>query len=226
MSPAVPLTVSKPKGTFLPHEIWWLVAQVFANRRDFDGLFLFARLGRAMASLALPLLYSIHDKSPVIEIRRVFGLESAVCLWRSIIASSLGETFFPYCCWIKTLTLGNLESFLVLLNNEARHQIRFFSSPLEKLQIRDNEHILDLSAICVEVADMIIDRIWTVADQGDSRVGLTGLQGRPTPLPAGKLQNWVSRLPFLTSLNVKDGSVLTSDVARAIREHCPAFNEV
>jgi hypothetical protein len=208
-----------------PHEIWWLVAQELASRRDFGGLFLCARLGKSMARLALPELYAIHDLSPAIN-AHILHIETSVCLWRSIIASSLGKTLFPYCCWIKALRLGNLYTQLEdLARDNPKLKARFFSPPLDRLQIRRGRgRALDLEAIIVEVANMVTDCIRTSADQEDKRVGITTLEG--FYLPTANLPNWVSSLSRLVSLSVRDGSVLNSDVACALRANCPAFREV
>lgn len=212
-------------GLVLPQEIWWLVAHQLAARRDFGGLFVCARLSHGMARLFLPLLYSIHDQSPAIN-AHILDIESSVCLWRSIIASSLGETLYPYCCWIKALKLGNLYSHLEdLARDNAGLRAQFFSPPLDKLQIRRGRgRALNLDAIVVEVANMVTKCIRTAADHEDKRVGLTSLEG--FYLPTANLPSWVSSLSRLSSLVVRDGSVLTGDVARAIRANCPAFREV
>ncbi|GAB1320381.1 hypothetical protein MFIFM68171_10591 [Madurella fahalii] len=222
-SPRSPKVDGFARPTF-PQEIWWLVAQQLTDRRDFGSLFLCARLSRGMATVALPLLYSIHDQSPAIN-AHILDIETSVCLWRSIIASSLGETLYPYCCWIKALKLGNLHSHLEdLARDNAGLKAQFFSPPLQKLQIRRRGRALNLDAIVIEVANLVTERIRSDADKQDKRVGLTSLEG--FYLPTANLPNWVSSLSRLTSLVVRDGSVLTSDVARAIRANCPAFREV
>jgi hypothetical protein len=212
-------------GLSFPQEIWWLVAQEFASRRDFGGLYLCACLGRNMAALALPELYAIHHQSPAIN-AHILDIETSVCLWRSIIASSLGKTLFPYCTWIKALKLGNLYSQLEdLARDNPGLKAQFFRPPLEKLQIwRGRGRALNLEAIIVEVANLVTDCIRTSANQEDKRVGITTLEG--FYLPTANLPKWVSGLSNLTSLSVRDGSVLNSDVACALRANCPVFREV
>lgn len=41
----------------LPQEVWWLVSQELANRRDFGSLFNCTLISHSFASIALPLLY-------------------------------------------------------------------------------------------------------------------------------------------------------------------------
>ncbi|KAK4252180.1 hypothetical protein C7999DRAFT_10283 [Corynascus novoguineensis] len=217
--------MSSQTSNSFPQEIWWLVSQELANRHDFDGLFLCARSSRGMASLALPELYAIHDESPAID-AHALDIERSISLWRSIIVSSLGKTLFPYCCWIKALRLGRLHSQLEDISRDNPGlKAQFFSPPLEKLQIRRGRgKAFDIDAIIIEVACMVTDCIRTSADQQDKRVGLSTLEGYH--LPTANLRSWVSGLSSLTSLSVRDGSVLTRDVARAIRANCPAFREL
>ncbi|KAK0630573.1 hypothetical protein B0T17DRAFT_486498 [Bombardia bombarda] len=222
--------VWRPTGAIspdLPQEIWLLVAQELANRRDFPALFTCARLSRSWANLALPLLYSIHEMSPASNADDITDIETSVGLWRSIIASSHAKTLYPYCHWIKALMLGNLYTLLEDLARDSAAELRalFFSPPLQHLRIRrGNNKGLNLDAIIVEVANSVTACIRHAADQQDKVVGLTSLEG--PHLPSANLPGWVSCLSRLTSLTVRDGSVLNARVAQAIRKNCPAFKEV
>ncbi|KAM7223712.1 hypothetical protein V8F06_000728 [Rhypophila decipiens] len=224
------------KARVLPQEIWLLVAQEFSSRLDFSSLFRWACVSRGMANLALPLLYSIHESSPASN-AHILEIETSVCLWRSIISSSLpvGQTLFPYCHWIKTLRLGNLYSLLEdfgregINENVRRLRAQFFGSPLQRFDIsyrltRGRGRRLDLDAVVVQVGDEIIDCIKTAAREQDKAVCLLSLEG-PT-LPTENLTTWVTSLSRLTSLRVHAGTVLNDTLARAIRANCPAFNEV
>ncbi|KAK4137244.1 hypothetical protein BT67DRAFT_438501 [Trichocladium antarcticum] len=169
-----------------------------------------------MARIALPPLYGIHNYAKAVKL-------NATCLWRSIIASSLEKTLLPYCCWIKELDLTSLDDKLYHLS--ADDDTLLFSPLLEKLEIQVADG-LDRNAIVHKVAVMILDRTRAATDQGAKRAGLAGLGGpsRPTRKPYD--DDRVSGISLLTSLTVLDGSVLTSDVARAIQKHCPAFKEL
>ncbi|KAH8909834.1 hypothetical protein BR93DRAFT_965911 [Coniochaeta sp. PMI_546] len=221
----------------LPQEIWWLVSQEFTARRDFLSLVNLARVNRSMANMALPLLYSIHELSPASTgDTAIVDTKKWAVLWRSIITSSLGGTMYPYCLWIKSLSLGNLHSLLEDLARDHYKSIRtwFFGAPLERFHIlqrgasnvatRRNRAPMDIEHIIFEVANQITDFIKSSATEEDKTVGLTSLEGYH--LPTARLPRWVSRLSLLTSLAVRDGSVLNSDVAEAIRENCPHFREL
>ncbi|KAK3368148.1 hypothetical protein B0H63DRAFT_70438 [Podospora didyma] len=219
-------------GTVLPQDVWWLIAQELCACGDFPTLFHSAQTSRGLASLSLPLLYSIHEQSPAYN-AHIVNIDASIRLWRSIIISSFGKTLYPYCCWLKILHLG---SFHALLEDVARDFTRLqtlFAPPLRKLQIRLDEGAkgtrrrpvaLNLDAIIVEAASKITECIKTAADEQDKAVGLTSLEG--LYLPTSHLPNWVSSLSRLTSLSVRDGSVLNGDVGRAIKDNCPAFKEL
>lgn len=138
---------------------------------------------------------------------------------------------YPYCLWIKSLSLGNLYSLLEDLAHEPYKDIRasFFDAPLERFHIRvtgtrRNRPRMDLDRIIFAVADQITGFAKNAATEQDKNVGLTSLEGYH--LPSAKLPGWVSKLPLLTNLAVRDGSVLNSQVSEAIRENCPHFREL
>ncbi|KAL2164341.1 hypothetical protein VTH06DRAFT_3557 [Thermothelomyces fergusii] len=206
-----------------PREIWWLVAKELASRLDFDGLFSLARVSRGVAGLALPELYAVHDRSPAIDAH--VDVEQFICLWRSLILSSLGKTLFPYCCWIKALRLGTFGSQLEDLAQDIPGLRTLFRPPLEHLQIPHClDGALDIRAIVLEVARMITDYIRTSAEQQGTLAGLEAIEGFQHPV--ANLRNLVLGLSSLTTLFIQDGYVLTSDVAHAIRVNCPAFREL
>lgn len=225
---AVTTMSTTKQPSVLPNEIWWLVTKLMKDQHDFHGLFTFARVNRTMASLALPQLYLIHDVSPAFN-AHIFGIGESMCLWRSIIASSLGRTLFPYCCWVDSFKLGNLHSHLEdLSRNNPIFRAKFFKPPLDRFEIRTGKRTrgaaLNLDAIAIEVANTIINFIRATAEQDDKRVTLRSLEA--FHFPTANIANWVSGLSSLMSLNVRDGSVLTSQVAQAIRESCPAMRYI
>jgi hypothetical protein len=149
--------------------------------------------------------------------------------------SSDKRTFYPYCLWIKALNLGNLHSLLEDLARDQFRELRtsFFSDPLQDLHLvskskhvtrRSGGPVMDIDGIIIAVADKLTAFIKQAADQEDKTVTLASLEGYH--LPSASLPTWVSRLSLLTSLTVRDGSVLNADVSLAIRANCPHFKEV
>jgi hypothetical protein len=151
--------------------------------------------------------------------------------------SCFGKTMFPYCLWIRALNLGNLHSLLEDLAQD-RFRVRdidinykmlkrsFFSPPLTDLYItrKRGRALMDINQIVINAGDVVTSFIKKAAEDDDKTVMLTGLEGYH--LCTTHLQDWVSRLSHLSSLTVRDGSVLTADVSRIIRANCPLFKEV
>jgi hypothetical protein len=87
-----------------------------------------------------------------------------------------------------------------------------------------NKPRLDLEEIIFAAADQIADFVEKAANEQDKKVGLTSLEGYH--LPSARLSGWVSKLTLLSSLTVRHGSILNSEVAEAIRKNCPYFKEL
>lgn len=183
-------------------------------------------------------VFSIHDSSPASTgDTDVVETKFWACLWRSILMSCVGQSSFPYCLWIRALNLGNLHS---LLEDLARDRFRvgdidvnykvlrqwFFSTPLRDFYItrKRARTVMDLDQIVIKAGDAVTSFIKQAAEDENKTVMLSSLEGYH--LPTTCLQDWVSRLSHLSSLTVRDGSVLTADVARMIRANCPLFKEV
>lgn len=184
------------------------------------------------------MLSSIHDLSPASTgDTAVVETEKWACLWRSIVMSSVGKTVYPYCLWIKALNLGNLYS---LLEDLARDRVRVGRIVLNYKQIRDwffsyplgaflhanksKKPVLDIEKIVLDVGNKVTSFIKQAAEDEDKTVMLSSLEGYHLPSPY--LSSLVSRLSLLSSLRVRDGSVLTAEVSQAIRNNCPFFKEV
>lgn len=152
-------------------------------------------------------------------------------MWRSIILSSIGVTAYPYCLWLKFLGLSDLESLLNDVAINASLRPRFFKGAMKEFEIvsgssktRYGKPILEMQKIIEKVGDTITKYAKDAADQENKAVQLTSLEGGNLPTPL--LAVWTSRLSTLTTLSIRDGSVLTEEVGNAIRESCPAFRDL
>ncbi|KAJ9645972.1 hypothetical protein H2199_003015 [Coniosporium tulheliwenetii] len=104
----------------LPDDILHVLCAELAQQRDFDTLFNCAASNKSFAVPALTHLYRNYHVSPVkgggSEAIALSQQELVVqkwsILWRSIIASSLEETLFPYCKYIRVLDLRDLSNLL------------------------------------------------------------------------------------------------------------------
>ncbi|KAI1842826.1 hypothetical protein JX265_002637 [Neoarthrinium moseri] len=180
---------------------------------------------------------SIHESSPVV-VSESYDKVKLARLWKSILLSSLGQTAFPYCTYIQSLSLGSYGSLLEDISRDTTIRPWLFD-PQENMEqflvLRDNQKpkrptrnqampFIDFSKTMIKCGDFFTQRIKQMADQSKTSVALVHLEG--ITIPEQILSTWLTRLPSLVSLQLQDGSVLTAQAASAIYEHCPNFSEI
>ncbi|KAI0103859.1 hypothetical protein GGR51DRAFT_523700 [Nemania sp. FL0031] len=215
----------------LPQDIMLLICQELGARREFTTLYHCAMVSSRLASLAVEQLYGIMEvMDPFIENKL-----QAARMWRSIILSSRGATLYPYCAYIRTLSLGSLVDCLHDIRSDLTLRDFFFEGLLQPFlalhettraikSTRSRPLPLDNVEIIRRCADSITLYIKGLADNNGTAVALTHLEAsnvRPDTLPT-----WISRLGTLTSLQLQDGSVLGEKAAKAIADFCPNFAEL
>ncbi|KAF1982237.1 hypothetical protein K402DRAFT_397678 [Aulographum hederae CBS 113979] len=217
----------------LPDDILHVLCDELAARRDYDTLFNCCSASKGLASPALTALYRTQHLSPI----KSAGSEAVSLadqelitqkwsiLWRSMIASGLGKTLFPYCRYIAVL---DLRDFTNLLEDDrfrgalAKH---FFSGELGKFNIpadtpsktpsgRARMRRLNVVSIIDAVGELITKHSPLLEE-------ITG-----EVLSSGLLR-WIPRLPRLRSLTLRNGAALEdANVASLIKKHCPFFNQI
>ncbi|KAI1485997.1 hypothetical protein F5X96DRAFT_657276, partial [Biscogniauxia mediterranea] len=216
----------------LPQDVMLLICQELAACRDFVTLFRCSLVSHRVAIIALEQLYRIDGDVP--ESFRDNKIPMAR-LWRSIILSSVGKTAYPYCTYIRALSLGDLEESLedARSNQDVR---RFYLGPdMEKFIVpRFKDGMTDLlnarsvpisiRPTMIRCADAITKCIKDSAEDNEKAVALAHLEGYF--IPHDILPTWITRLGTLTSLRLRDGSVLSVETANAISKCCPKFSEL
>lgn len=174
---------------------------------------------------------SIHDSVGSDDSTTIYGKAPWAGMWRSIILSSIGVTAYPYCLWLKSLGLSDLEQLLRDVATNAELRPKFFEGPMQDFEIisgstrtRAGRPILEWQRIIEKVAEAITRYAKDASDREDKVLQLTSLEG--ANLPTSLLSVWTSRLPTLTTLTIRDGSVLTEEVGISIRENCSAFKDL
>lgn len=174
----------------------------------------------------------MHDSAGSDDVgTTILGRYKWAGMWRSIILSSTGVTAYPYCLWLKSLGLSDLEQLLRDVATDPNLRPRFFEGPMEDFEIisgssrtRAGKPILEWQKIIEKVGEAITKYAKDAADEENKALQLISLEG--ANLPTSLLAVWTSRLPTLTTLSIRDGSVLTEEVAISIRHHCPAFKDL
>ncbi|KAI2637281.1 hypothetical protein GGS21DRAFT_489057 [Xylaria nigripes] len=211
------------KKLMLPQDIMLLICQELGARREFTTLYRFSFLSRRTASIALEQLYGILEvMDSFIEDKR-----QAARLWKSIVLSSLGVTLYPYCAYLRVLSLGSLIWCLTDIRSD--HDLRefFFGGLTKDLLVSGRECKLystkEIASIC---ADRITKYIRMLADNSGIAMALTHLEGDTIALTCENFTDCISRLSALKSLQLEDGCFLTMEVGMAIAKYCPNFTEL
>ncbi|KAK7924089.1 hypothetical protein PG985_006143 [Apiospora marii] len=223
----------------LPQDIILLLCEELAFRHDHVTLLQLSLVSRRTASVALEQLYSIYEWSPVFT-GQYFNRKSWAVLWRSLIRSSLGQTAYPYCAFVRTLSLSNYGQLLDEINdNRDEDALRWLfdvevgmdaflvlreDQPTRKLSRRKLIGNVDSQKTILKCGDAITKYIKDVADEVEKSVALAHVESNY--IPVDLLPSWVARLGTLTSLRIQDGSALGVEAASAIHECCPNFSEL
>ncbi|KAF2086707.1 hypothetical protein K490DRAFT_18894, partial [Saccharata proteae CBS 121410] len=200
----------------LPDDILHVFCEEIARQRDFDTLFRCAQAGKRLATPALTHLYRNQQLWPglggndsVPQAEQLLLVQKWSILWRSLIASALGTTLFPYCKFLHVLDLRDLT---YLLEDDKFHKVskRFFAGEVAKFNITVNK------ATSSRVAGKTVRRLDIVA-----AIDAIG------DVLSSALVKWAPRLARLKALELWEGRALADEGAqKAILENCPRFDSL
>lgn len=159
------------------------------------------------------------------------------CLqWKSIIRSSLGNTSYPYCLYIRSLDLRNLKELLedplfretALDTFFADDMASFSTAPSTPMKskmrnAKGSYTRLDVPAILERVGESITSYISEAASVKHTTVAVEELSGE---ISAEALSRWAGRLAKLKSMTLWDGSALNEGTALAIANKCYDFDDL
>ncbi|KAF9696980.1 hypothetical protein EKO04_004617 [Ascochyta lentis] len=209
----------------LPDDILHMLCEELADLRQFDTLFNCACASRVLAVPALTNLYRSHHEAPIRgggdDVgQKILTTQRWSILWRSIIASSLETTLFPYCRYIKILDFRDLGNLLD--EDQFRIEIskQFFSGPLKQFEkTRTWKSMSGKTMDGLHNAD-IIDAVGEAVTQHTPTLEM--ISGE---LRSDALIRWTPRLPRLQSLELWDGKPLEDPLVHAsLHQYCPNFN--
>ncbi|KZM18273.1 hypothetical protein ST47_g10563 [Ascochyta rabiei] len=213
----------------LPDDILHVLCEELAGLRQFDTLFNCACASRVLAVPALTNLYRSHHEAPIrgggddaiVSLgQKILTTQRWSILWRSIIASSLETTLFPYCRYIKTLDFRDLGNLLEEDQFRVNISKQFFSGPLKQFEkIRTWKTRSGKRMTGFHNAD-IIDAVGEAVTQHTPTLEM--ISGE---LRSDALIRWTPRLPRLQGLELWDGKPLEDPLVHAsLYQYCPNFN--
>ncbi|KAI9740717.1 MAG: hypothetical protein M1818_004682 [Claussenomyces sp. TS43310] len=240
----------------LPPDIMLLICEELGYQRDFGSLFNLAKAGKSVARSALLWIYRVHHQNSIraggndqTEMSKTGTFKETTITarvaqqkhtvsrwalqWRSIILSSLSKTAYPYCLYIRSLDLTNLEYLLeddvfkdsmleTFFSGDMETLLRTYNTPLKRPKRTNRKYYrrLNIPSILEVVGESISKYVSDSAFQVGGAAALEELSGR---IPAAVLPLWVGRLSRLQSMTLWDGSFLNKSAADAIRLNCPDF---
>lgn len=161
-------------------------------------------------------------------------------LWKSIIRSSLGITAYPYCLYIRSLDLRNLDSLFDDAHFRSSSLDSFFADEMSSFlkaqeillkpgqqKTRSGKKSSYIRLNVPIILDLVGESITTyVADAAARDGAIVALEDISGNINTTALQKWASRLSRLKTLTLFDGSVLNGSVADVINRHCPDFDDL
>ncbi|KAF2139349.1 uncharacterized protein K452DRAFT_275565 [Aplosporella prunicola CBS 121167] len=219
-----------PEPRQLPDDVLHLFCAELAHQRDFDSLFQCALVGKCLALPALTYLYRCHHLSPVRDggseavalSQQALMVQKWSIMWRSIIASGLDMTLFPYCRYIKVLNLRDLQYLLEDDKFRGALTTKFFAGGMSRFKVmiefppkrgaKKRPARLDINTAINAIGEVLTQHTPT----------LEQISGN---IQSSALINWAPRLPRLKSLELWQGQTLAESQAQAaIHENCPQFD--
>lgn len=152
----------------------------------------------------------------------------------SVIRSSLGSTYYPYCLYIRSLNLTDFNNVLddsafigpvrdAFFEGDMAQFLTLLDTPAKRKSGRNGLVRLNRDIIIDLVGESITNYISRAAAENSSTAALEQLHGATT---ARSLELWTSRLSRLRSLQVWDGAIFNEKVAAAIHKNCFEFAEL
>ncbi|RFU26896.1 hypothetical protein B7463_g9458, partial [Scytalidium lignicola] len=237
----------------LPADLLLFVCEELGRLGDFNTLFHCALASKHLVGPALLWLYRIHNQFSIIssegndadwtlsqELTYQGRLDQQnrmvskwALQWKSIIRSSLGTTAYPYCLYIRSLDLRNLQelmedprfresSIYTFFTDELAQFRRPLDTPPKRTKRRGMLQ-LNIPEILNLVVESITSFVSSAAKRHGAAVALEELSGN---IDSTALSRLTSRLSRLRSMTLWDGSGLNESIGAAIAEYCPNFDDL
>lgn len=150
-----------------------------------------------------------------------------LCLWRSIILSSLDKTYQPYCHYLRILDFRNLSQLFEDFKFPAASR-SFFAGGLEIFHFTKEDiygrHAKSPSKKRMFQSTDIFPTLNAIGEAVTQRTSL--LEELDGHFSKKFLPQWTARSPRLHSLVLWEGNALGNGVEDAIRENCQSFRSL
>ena len=150
-----------------------------------------------------------------------------ICLWRSIVLSSLNKTYKPYCHYLRTLDFRNLSSLFEDIKFLTASPA-FFGNGLEQFHSTKEDiygrHAKSPSRKRKYQSTDVFPTLNAIGEAVTQQTSL--LEELDGHFSQKFLPQWTARSPRLHSLVLWEGNALGNGVEDAIRENCQSFRSL
>lgn len=173
---------------------------------------------------------SYHEESPAfknedVEMSATTKTAKALTrqskVWRSIILSTQGETYKPYCVYIRVLDFRNLTNMLEDFKFGDEMRLKFFAGAMERFHKPESKRLTKARRFPYLNIPPIIDAIGTEITKQSPH--LQELDGQ---LNHDLLPSWISNTPHLKSMTLYRGDALSEDAGIAVRTSAQSFKNL
>ncbi|RAK99130.1 uncharacterized protein BO80DRAFT_410751 [Aspergillus ibericus CBS 121593] len=229
----------------LAGDVLYIILDILGDEKDYNSLFQCAISSRCFTEHSLAVLYKLCDTSPVrgggtedeqFRSRRVAttwgstkgeqdpAIRKWALLWRSIVLSTLDQTYLPYYSYIRYLDLDDFADLLRDPGFTGEVKEDFFTPELlnfvsHDYQAKGNKRLRS--------SRLVPDNDWVMVTIGTAIVQKTmSIRGMSCNVRPETLSAWIEDLPLLQSLTIWSGDALSQHAGDKLRNHCPAFKHL
>ncbi|KAL4897853.1 hypothetical protein BDV59DRAFT_168654 [Aspergillus ambiguus] len=219
----------------------YMILDILGDERDYNSLFQCALSSRCFTEHSLAVLYKLYNVSPVrsggaedeqFRTRRTTAFRGDIAtwkwalMWRSIVLSTLGQTYLPYYNYIRYLDYDDLNELLGSSGFSGKIKSDFFApelvdflGPEPDYEVKGNKRLRSSKVsggnnqILIKLCSEIVKKA-------------TSIRGISCNVPPSVLSGWLEHLPLLQTMTTWSGYALTHHAGDKIRTHCPEFKQL
>ncbi|PTU19329.1 hypothetical protein P175DRAFT_0298284 [Aspergillus ochraceoroseus IBT 24754] len=226
----------------LPSDVLFMILDVLGDEKDYNSLYQCALASKCFTEHALSVLYRLYDTSPLrgggtedeqfrarrpaaslASLRREQDptIRKWIVLWRSILLSTLDQTYLPYHRYIRYLDLDDLGDLLGS-NKDVKDEL--FTPEL--LDYVSQEYVSEGNKRR-RSPRTLPDNEWIKIKLGSAIVKRnSSIRGMSCNVAPTTLNEWIEGSPQLQALTVWSGSTLSQHAGQKIHDHCPEFKQL
>ncbi|KAF9893881.1 hypothetical protein FE257_010051 [Aspergillus nanangensis] len=226
-------------------DILYMILDILGDERDYNSLFQCSISSRCFTEHSLAVLYKLYNESPVrsggsedeqFRTRRAattlpnprregdVATRKWALMWRSIVLSTLDQTYLPYYSYTRFIDYDDLLGLLVSPGFSGKIKDDFFTpelvafldstyEPKGSKRLRSSKISGDSNQIVLTLCSEIVKKA-------------ASIRGVSCNVSSSALIDWLDQLPLLQDMTIWSGASLMPHAADKIRNNCPDFKKL